>query len=425
MEPPVQRRRFFHAGVTLAFALWLGQASAQPLPANGDDADSIFFNGNIYTVDGRRSRAEAVAVKDGRFLDVGGDARILSRAGPRTDRHDLQGAMVLPGLTDAHFHLHWGTFAFDCRPGNFGPEALRETLEYCGTNRVEGYPWLIVRGLELWDTDVRISNDILNEMFPDTPVVVSDASIHNLLVNDRALEIAGIGENTPDPQGGRIDRDPDTGRLTGFLVESARSLVDRHVPPYPDDAVRQSYIDQFSELFSYGVTSIQETATHDRMLKLLNELEMQGAPIPYVQSFLVWMYHEDEQVKRQREALIRDRLQYESPHIDTGGIKTFIDGVPVAPVFTHVYVREDGSIDDTHLLFPAEPLARKVSEWDRAGLTGKIANMAVLDRDLLSIPTGDIGNTRVLKTVLDGQIVFERGRAGPGEPHDGPGADSH
>ena len=97
--------------------------------------------------------------------------KILNLAGATTGQHDLEGRLALPGLHDAHFHLMAALQTLDCNPGNFKWEQLRETLEYCKTQQVEGHPWLVVNGLELWHGTEGISNDIVNEVFPGTPVM--------------------------------------------------------------------------------------------------------------------------------------------------------------------------------------------------------------------------------------------------------------
>lgn len=222
----------------LAFVFHLALSACQnetgaplEIPGSTAPADSVYYGGNIYTLDDERSWAEAVAVKDGRFLAVGNSADMLALAGVDTEKYDLNGAMALPGLHDAHFHFLSVTKALDCTPGPFKPEQLKETLEYCKTRRAEGYPWVLINGMEMWG-DTPLSNDLLNEVFPDTPVLIRDISMHTRLVNARALEIAGIDRDTEPPEGGVIVKHPQTGELTGVLAEvSAIWLVRAHIPP--------------------------------------------------------------------------------------------------------------------------------------------------------------------------------------------------
>ena len=335
--------------------------------------DSVFYNGRIYTVDDDRSWVEAVAIVDGRFLSAGSDNEILGLAGPQTVRHDLDGAMAMPGLHDAHFHGMAIYNSLDCSPPFFTPAQLREILEYCVTQRVDGHPWLVINNLQLWDESETVTNAVLNEVVPDIPVMIRDTSGHMRLVNAMALDAAGIDSDTPDPDGGLFLRHPDTGEPTGVLVEPAAiSPVSVLIPPYPDEALEQARADLVEELFSFGITSLQDAFASDLgLLTRLGDADRQGQPMPYMMLHLGWSYPEGE-TRRQEEALIRDRDRFETPHVSVTGIKVFLDGVPVPPAFTHVPLNEDGSVDETHLLVPRDALAGKLIEWDRAGLTVKM-----------------------------------------------------
>ena len=345
-----------------------------PTPGAGTVyADAIYHNGKIHTLDEQRSRAEAVAIKEGRFLATGMDEEILKLAGATTEQHDLEGRMAMPGLHDAHFHLMVTLSALDCNPGYFKWEKLRETLEYCKTQQIEDYPWVVINGLELWHGAEGISNDIVNEVFPGTPVLIRDASGHNRIVNDKALELAGIDENTADPQGGEITRDPETGEPTGLLVElSAGFMAELQVPPYPAELVNQALEETLKELLSLGITSIQDAYVIDVALpESLADLDRQGFPMPYMLLHLGWFYPEGD-FRERLEATLRDRAQYATRHVSTEAVKVLLDGVPVPPKPTHVPILEDGTIDETNLLIPRDVLAQKFIEWDNAGLKIKM-----------------------------------------------------
>ena len=344
-------------------------APAPETATEAEYADSVFHNGSIYTADGDRSWVEAVAVRDGRFLATGSDEAMLGLAGPQTVRHDMAGAMAMPGLHDAHFHTMAIYGSLDCSPPFFTPAELREILQYCGTQRVEGHPWLVINNLVLGDESEPVTNDILNEVFPDLPVMIVDMSGHNRLINDTALELAGIDGNTPDPEGGEIARHADTGEPTGLLVELAAFLpVEALVPQYPDEAVDQALADMVDELFGFGITSIQDAyVISTDLLSRLADFDRAGRPMPYMKIHLGWSYPEGE-TRRQLEETIGNRERFETAHLAMDGVKVLLDGVPIPPVFTHVPLNEDGTVDETHLLVPRDVLADKLMEWDREGL---------------------------------------------------------
>ena len=334
-------------------------------------ADSVYFGGRIYTVDDDRSWAEAVAIKDGRFLAVGSNDEILALAGPETISRDLNGAMAMPGIQDSHFHLMSANNSIDCSPPQFVPEQLAAVLAECRSQQVPGHPWLMINGMEMWDGSA-LSNELVNEAFPDTPVIIRDVTFHNRLVNDAALAIAGIDESTPDPEGGKILKDPETGRPTGVLAEwSAIDLVEQHVPPYDDAVLDRSLALLFEGLLENGITSIQEALSNRELLESIARVDKSGVRMPYVFDHMHWSF-ENEQLRQQQEALIRDRAQFESDHVFMYAIKLFLDGVPVPPAFTHVPIGADGTVDETNLLIPRDVLIDKVTEWDKAGLKVKM-----------------------------------------------------
>lgn len=372
------RTRGRPAWPVVAFAL-LAVGCAQPdMPAadsapEGGYADSVFHNGRIYTVDDDRSWAEAVAIRDGRFLATGSDEAILGLAGPETVRHDLAGAMAMPGLHDAHFHTMAIYSSLDCSPPFFTPAQMRETLEFCRTQRVEGHPWLVINNLQLWDETETVTNDILNDIFPDIPVMIRDTSGHMRLVNAMALDAGGIDENTPEPEGGEYLRHPETGELTGVLVELSAFLpLSALIPQYPEAALEQARANMAEELFSFGITSIQDALVLERgLLTRLADADRQGQPMPYMLLHLGWSYPEGE-ARLEQEAMIRDRDQFETRRLSTQAVKVLLDGVPVPPAFTHVPLNEDGTVDETNLLVPRDVLAEKLIEWDNAGLKVKM-----------------------------------------------------
>ena len=347
-------------------------AASPEMPGATAPADAIYYGGRIYTLDDQRSWAEAVAVKDGRFLATGNSADMVALAGADTEQYDLNGAMAMPGLHDAHFHYLSVTNALDCTPGQFKPEQLKETLEYCKSRLIEGYPWVLINGMEMWG-DSPLSNDLLNEAFPDTPVLIRDVTMHTRLVNARVLEIAGIDRDTEPPEGGVIVKHPQTGEPTGVLAEvSAIWLVRAHIPPYPRELVKAALEELSLELLAAGVTSVQDAFSFDHdVLEMLGELDRAGKPIPYIQLHHGWS-PEGGPGRLAQEAQIADRAKYATPHISSNAIKLFLDGVPVPPVFTHVPIGADGEVDETNLLIPRDVLAQKITEWDRAGLRVKM-----------------------------------------------------
>ncbi|MFI8067950.1 amidohydrolase [Streptomyces sp. NPDC086033] len=221
-------------------------------------ADLVLTGGPVHTVDPARSRATAVAVRDGRIAAVGHD-EVRELIGPRTEVVDLAGKLLLPGFQDAHVH-----------PQGAGLELglchLADTVdpaEYL--RRIKAYAdqhpdaeWITGGGWSLEAFPGGAPTAVaLDAVVSDRPVFLPNRDHHGAWVNSRALERAGIDSRTPDPVDGRIERDAD-GNPTGMLQEGAVHLVGRLVPdPTPQEQLAALLRAQ-AVLHSYGVTAWQD-----------------------------------------------------------------------------------------------------------------------------------------------------------------------
>ena len=196
-------------------------------------APLILSNGNFYTATDDQPRAEAVVVVDGRITFVGKTPDALRRAPPGARQIDLQGATVLPGLTDAHAHLSGigeRELTFNLE-GTASLAELQNKLHERAAQRKPG-TWLFGRGwLESrWSPPVFPTRQDLDAAVADRPVVLQRADGHTLVVNSLALKRAGIDRNTADPPGGTIFKDA-AGEPTGVLIDRAMDRVERLLPP--------------------------------------------------------------------------------------------------------------------------------------------------------------------------------------------------
>ena len=192
-------------------------------------ADLVVRNGAIYTVDEAKTWAEAVAVKDERIVFVGSNQDVTSYITDQTAIIDLDGKMVLPGFHDSHMHpLERGSsVGSTCRlTPDTPPEQFIDLFYECAPNQI-GTEWVLGSGHSIHTLleSERLPIDILDEGIPDRPAVMLEQTSHSVWVNSLALQAAGIDANTPDPPGGIIDHDPDTGQLTGILFENAGNMT--------------------------------------------------------------------------------------------------------------------------------------------------------------------------------------------------------
>jgi predicted amidohydrolase YtcJ len=203
------------------------------LQSRRDEPQAILYNANVITVDPGQPRAQAVAIAGGRFLAVGTDDDVRKLAGPRTRQTDLGGRTVVPGFIDAHSHpasagrKHLRQVDCDLRSIRAIRDAVRERAA-----RTPAGGWVL--GFKYDDTKTAegrpLTRDDLDEAAPDHPVFIAHRGGHTAYANSLAFERAGIREQTPDPPGGRFDRDPASGRLTGKVRERATEPFDKVIP---------------------------------------------------------------------------------------------------------------------------------------------------------------------------------------------------
>ena len=235
--------------------------------------DLVLVNGNVVTVDSVFSRARAVAIKSGRIVAVGDDRQIKELAGVGTQVVDLQGRTVLPGINDSHAHtaLWAGTRPPYLLDLNYPVvRSVREIVAQVGAKAqtIPAGEW--IRGIG-WDVGYldecradpafSLHRSLLDAVSPDHPVALQDFSVHTLLVNSKALQMAGIGPDTAAPIGGGIDIDPGTGEPTGILREfAAADLVMSHVPQLSREQKREAIAAALDEMNALGITSMTEPA---------------------------------------------------------------------------------------------------------------------------------------------------------------------
>ena len=257
------RRHLMTAAVSAP--LWAGWAARAA--AHGRDADLILYNGRLITMDDANPRASAMAVKDGRIMAVGGDD-VRSLAGPGTRMVDLKAACVVPGFIDCHNHPIGDVLLYEVLVGNpFEVEfvTIQSIIDKLRARAAQTPPGYWVDGYFHDDTKLKdgrqLTIDDLDKVSSMHPVMVRHRGGHTVFVNSKALQLAGITRDTPNPPGGTFDRLPD-GRLSGRITDNAIDLVEeKGQRPVIDAAERakrsragQAHI---SAAFSrYGLTSV-------------------------------------------------------------------------------------------------------------------------------------------------------------------------
>jgi predicted amidohydrolase YtcJ len=276
-------RRGYGFAVSAA-CLLIGLAS--PAVAAPKPADTVLRNGFVYTVDDRASVVEALAVRRGAIVYVGTDRGARKYVGRRTKVVDLKGRMVMPGLQDGHIHdvTRSDQKTCDLKADPLTVSELQARIQACLDDPELGGPgdWLEVSNLYmqfLKPAGTAPHKSMLDALPTDRPIVVSAAVTgHTTLVNSKALELAGITASTPNPEGGRIDHDPD-GQPNGLLQDTASDPVYALIPsPPPPSAARELELARLrmKDFNQMGITSFMQPAASPALIKLFHRLSKAG-----------------------------------------------------------------------------------------------------------------------------------------------------
>ncbi|HYN03547.1 MAG TPA: amidohydrolase [Vicinamibacteria bacterium] len=252
-------------------------ALAAPAAAAPPPADLVLKNAIVHTVDAKRPRAQAVAVRANRIVAVGANADVLPLVGPKTRVLDLAGRTVVPGFDDSHAHMLGIGFArldVDLVGTRSYAEVVERVTRAVKTRRPG--EWVRGRGWHegKWDAPapgaVRgfPTHDALTAVSPDNPVVLERADGHAVLANAKAMALKGITRETRPPAGGEIIRTP-AGGATGVFVDNAEGLV--APPERTPDEVRRALELAMNECLAKGVTSLTDAGAGTDVIALYRE----------------------------------------------------------------------------------------------------------------------------------------------------------
>jgi len=335
-------------------------------------ADTVYTNGKIYTVNEAQPWAEAVAIKDGKFLAVGSADDVAAMTGDATETTDLGGGFAMPGLVDIHgFHDSSTENRVYCElKGTFWEpteEQILDDLRACAEDFPADLPWFIAEGF----TPAPMSSEALSvatldEIFPDKPAYVGDESGHNAWVNSLAFEVAGITAESPDPADGYFERD-DSGELTGRVFESAMNPF-IELWPTKDTATLKLGITKFlRQATETGVTAIGNAYSFARHKPAWHELNAENALELHVALFENGNFGTAD-LTPVAEILAR----FENFNLPgRPGVKIGLDGAVESATSPMV----DGYLDpsnDPDVVIKREVLSNYIAELDKHGVQVKI-----------------------------------------------------
>lgn len=239
-----------------------------------EQVDTIVYNANVYTVNAGFELAEAFAVKDGKFLEVGTTQAIQSKYQAHK-KVDAQGQTVLPGLIDAHCHFYGlgvqqnrvdlvGTKSFD--------EVMKRVLDFQNSRQVN---FIIGRGWDQndWEDKTFPTKALLDKLFPEIPVALTRIDGHAMLCNQAALDLAGIDRSTVS-EGGEIVKAH--GELTGVLVDNPMELVERVYPKPTREAQVNALLEAQQLCVDLGLTTVSDAGLDQEVIELVDSLQKAG-----------------------------------------------------------------------------------------------------------------------------------------------------
>jgi predicted amidohydrolase YtcJ len=288
-------------------------------------ADLILRGATVHTVDAARRTAQAVAIEGGRIAAVGNADGLDGLQGPATRVVDLDGAMVLPGFVDAHCHLgasgHASTLC-SLEDSSSAGEHLRRIGAYRDAHPKR--EWVVGSGWSMSDFPGGTPTAAaLDAVVPDRPAVLTNRDYHGAWVNTRALELAGITAATPDPAGGRIERD-EHGEPMGTLQEQAMHLV-LDLAPAPTHADRVAGIRTATAYYHrLGITACQDALVDAEWQAAYEELARGGELALRVRGALQWDIGRGEE---QVAELVERRRGGTVGRLACANVKFFHDGV--------------------------------------------------------------------------------------------------
>lgn len=238
-------------------------------------ADVVVHNAVIYSVDEGFNTYQAMAITDGKIVELGAEREIMNKY--RADKiYDARTQPIYPGFFDAHSHF-LGAASNMAELNLFGVESKARMIEkliiFSKSNKRK---WIVGRG---WDQNIWADKTFpdkaeIDSLFPDTPVYLMRIDGHAALVNQKALDLAGITGDTK-LEGGEIRKDKN-GKLTGIVVDAASAKVTELIPDLPKNILIENIAKVEKECFSYGLTTVTDAGITPQQIALIDSLQKKG-----------------------------------------------------------------------------------------------------------------------------------------------------
>jgi predicted amidohydrolase YtcJ len=356
-------------------------------------ADTILIHGRVYTENTKQPWAQAVAIRGAKIVAVGSDAEIEKLRSTGTKVIDAGGKLVLPGFVDCHIHFLDGSFSL----GRVNLEGAKDAAdiqaklrEYASQHPGDG--WILGRGWNyaMFGTEALPHKKYLDEIFPNRPVFLEGYDGHTYWANSKALALAGISRETPDPPNGAIVRDPKSGEATGALKESAQELIAKIVPK-PSRAEKLLALRAGMKWASeHGLTRVHSAGGDFEVLDLYDELRRHGDLT--VRFYIAYFLDPPRLRPRDLDAIEDARKKFQGDWIDAGAVKFMVDGV----IESHTAAMLEPYADD--------PSIKGKLFWEHSNYKAAVAELDKRDLQLFTHAIGEYG----VRTALDAYEYAEQ-----------------
>ena len=349
----------------LCFAF--AEAGAQE-KVRGGAADTIIVHAKIYTLNVKQPWAEALAIKADKILAVGSDKDIQPYRGSSTKIVDAGGHLLLPGFEDCHIHFMDGSLGLvevDLNGASSVAEIQRRVKAYAASHPKE--PWITGMGwtYPTFGPAALPDKKILDAVVPERPVYLVAFDGHSSWANSKALAMAGIGKQTPDPANGKIMRDA-KGEATGALKESAGDLVAKVMPKRTREERLAALRKGIHEANKFGLTRVHSAGQDFEYLDLYDELRRKGELT--LRFYVAYFLNPPELRAEDLNKIEQARRMYRDDWISGGVVKTMLDGVVEAHTAAMLTPYSDDPSQSGKLFWEPAKYKAAVAELDRRGL---------------------------------------------------------
>jgi len=343
---------------------------ASPQAANppSSAADTVILNARIYTVNPQQTWAEALAISGEKIIAVGSTNEIQKYRNASTKIIDAQSHFVLPGFVDCHIHFMDGSMGLtrvDLNDAKTVTEIQKRVKDYAESHAQE--PWITGMGwtYPTFGPSALPNKKILDDVVPTRPVYLVAFDGHSSWANSKALQMAGITRETPDPPNGKIVRN-EKGEATGALKETAGDLVAK-VMPKPSREERLAALRLgIHEANKFGLTRVHSAGQDFEWLDLYDELRRNGEMT--LRFYIAYFLDPPELTPDAIEKIEQARRTYHDDWISGGVVKTMLDGVVEAHTAAMLAPYSDDPSQTGKLFWDPAKYTQAVAELDRRGL---------------------------------------------------------